>query len=78
MPKPKKPSSLSETQELRVLLEEVRSEQKLILERVDGLPERLDRVEFRLGRVEEELKLVKQAVSETTDQFRLHQKEHAA
>ncbi|GEM_PF-5472820 len=58
MPKPsKEPKPLKDSGEkarFEVLLEEVRAQQKLILERVNGLPERLDRVEFRLGRIEQD------------------------
>lgn len=70
MPKPKKPSVLSETQELRVLLEEVRSQQKLILEQVSGLPERLEGVEFRLGRIEQDTSSFPRAFIENSGELR--------
>ncbi len=55
MPKPKKPISGSiEKTHLEVILEEVRSQQKLTLEGVTELNQRVERVEFRLGRLEQQ------------------------
>lgn len=58
MPKPKKPSSSEPVEkthlDLGVVLEEIRSQQKLTLEGVTELNQRVERVEFRLGRLEQQ------------------------
>lgn len=57
MPKLRKPSNRSEgpgeKERFEILLKEVRSQQKLILEGITELKERVERVEFRLGRLEQ-------------------------
>lgn len=70
MPRAKSSGGSGEKERFEVLYEELRSQQKLILEQVSGLPERLERVEFRLGRIEQDTSTFPRAFIENSNELR--------
>ena len=57
MPRPKKASGSGEKERFEILLEEMRSQFKLVLESLSQLTERVDKLEHRVNRLEQKIDL---------------------
>lgn len=91
MPRAKSSGGSSEKERFEVLLEEIRSQFKLVLESLSQLTERVEKLEHRVNRLEQKVDLfgsallghsnevqgLRRDVRALTERFDIHQKEHA-